>query len=92
MKHWRRLTGEAICGRCGERIPAGGPALVLTLQGVTRLKFRCPACAGEAAPELPAVVERAEPLAESWVALSAVAQGRDWKRAQSGEREPGEDG
>ena len=90
MSVWLRASSDVSCGCCGTVIRRGEPVRVLTL---AQLK-RCAACAGEPAPELPALEApiRATPQptpkrgrTERFGAMAVVKRFEDWKARQSGE-------
>jgi len=90
MSEWRRQRFPARCGYCGTPIDLGAPVLVLTLGRLE--KRRCVACAGEAPPELPAIVlERPPAPPLTMVRFTPSMLPLDWKSRQAAEREPGED-
>ncbi len=88
MRTWTRTEFPRLCGGCPTVIKRGDPVQVLTLPGVSRLKYRCPACAGEPPPDLPAYVERA-PIVPRMLPLKAVAATVDFKSRQVGEDDGG---
>jgi hypothetical protein len=48
MKYWARAPIGMFCGgRCGGRITAGSPVMVIALATVPGERFRCEQCAGE---------------------------------------------
>jgi len=92
-----------MCGSCPRVIRIGDPMLEIRfafLQGPEITKQRCASCAGEDVPELPPLERKVnviQPTPKASAArrqqlLAAVGElARDWKHAQAGEREPGED-
>jgi len=56
---WRRAPADTLCGGCRNRtIERGEPAIYIKVNPqVTRELIRCQNCAGEAAPELPELME-----------------------------------
>lgn len=87
MRQWQRADRPTICGGTHDQpcvITIGDPVLVITIPGVTRPKYRCPACAGEAVPELPAYVERVLPV-KPMVPIRALKVPIDFKKRASGE-------
>ncbi len=55
MKTWQRSKRRLVCGRCCGPIQIGDPMLVLHSPEHGWKKCRCVGCAGEPAPELPAL-------------------------------------
>ena len=98
MRTWARVRLATACGGCGAIVNTGTPMLLLTIPGVTATKCRCSACAGEATPELPPLVEHPvlspTPARPAFTKLGALAKTLpfDHKMAAAGEREPGEEG
>lgn len=91
MRTWARTRLECRCGLCGHTIAEGSPVLVLEVLGVHRPKLRCQTCAGGPVPsELPMRSPRETGVTPLRQIAHAVAF--DYKAAQLGEREPGEDG
>jgi len=93
-RQWTRAEQAKLCGLCGELIALGEPAVIICVNGITRKRWRCQACAGEPPPDLPPLLPRDEiicdpqtpnPTRPPWSV-------HDWKRKQAGERDPGEDG
>ena len=97
MRTWARVRLATACGGCGAIVLTGAPMLLLTMPGLTTPKCRCAACAGEAPPELPPLadhpVRSPTPARPAFTKLGALTKTLpfDYKSAQSGEREPGED-
>ncbi len=99
MTKWERALGPCFCGRCSKWIPRDERIIVFTFPALAAgrtvrvRKIRCTACAGDAPPDLPAVVERQHPTA-GMASVRALARAvpRDWKTRSANEREPGEDG
>lgn len=93
MKTWERARSDRRCGLCGQNIDAGEPVLLRSLPGQSWQSARCEACAGEPAPELPALqpLPRAERMTPVQPMLAVASLARDWKAAAVAEREPGED-
>ena len=90
MTAWTRAPFHILCGLCARVIRRGDPVLLLTLPGLTRVKRRCSNCAGEAPPDLPAIVEVVIPSPTPMVPVRRLAGlPFDWKIRQAGEREPG---
>ncbi len=84
MRTWIRADYARLCGGCNAVIRPGDPVQVLTLPAVSRPKYRCPTCAGEPAPDLPAYVERADPIVPM-TPLRALKLPVDFKAKASGE-------
>lgn len=82
---WTRTARRTFCGRCGRELIVG--TAIRVIGGLSGWKLtRCEACAGEAAPELPAYVPpaRIEIPSAPIRRQSSVAQlARDWKAKQS---------
>lgn len=79
-------------GRCGQRYQVGDAVLELRVPELANRFYRCEACAGEPAPDLPPLASR--PIDRT--PLVHIASGPntlplDWKSAGAGEREPGAD-
>jgi hypothetical protein len=90
MTMWERARRARHCGYCRGEIAAGDPILVIRFDASTRHdKIRCQACAGQAPPDLPEVIDRREELVQRVARLSQAAP-LDVKQRQS--REPGEEG
>lgn len=97
MKAWARAVSRCFCGRCGKEIPAGQPYLGYRWPEGKRTLIRCEGCAGERPPAVVEVaasqVPRVTPQpVERMTKLSLVKLPTDYKLAQSGERDPGEEG
>jgi hypothetical protein len=91
MRTWTRATISSFCGGCGAEIKRGDPHVLISLPGVSRKLVRCPACAGPAPPDLPALIERS-PTTKPFTPLKAIAKSLpfDSRMAAVG-REPGSD-
>ncbi len=74
MIEWTRATKDERCGYCGARVPYGEPIQAIQIQTMKRRLLRGQCCAGEAPPDLPALIERAEPEPIPMTRLRAVAQ------------------
>jgi len=101
VREWARASVDTVCGgphATFTLIRKGDPVLVLKGPGYGReaagfRKVRCVKCAGPAPADLP-------PLEEHTVTIRPMLHLRsgagalpfDYKAAQAGEREPGEDG
>lgn len=96
MKTWRRVSEYTVCGGCGAIVATGTPMVIFDVPGVKTSRRRCQACAGEAPPDLPPVMERAaiHPTERSFTKVGALTKALpfDFKAAASGERDPGEEG
>jgi hypothetical protein len=57
---WDRARFYMRCGRCGAEIAPGDAVCLMELRTVT--KPRCAACEGPAPPDLPADIERIDPV------------------------------
>ena len=91
MRRWKRAVVTVRCGACPSLIPAGDPAQEVILPGMKRSLVRCRGCAdGDVPPDLPAVMETTAPA--GMVRFQPSLLPRDFKLAQAGEREPGEEG
>jgi hypothetical protein len=90
MMAWERAVVPMLCGACPNVVSVGDPFLAFHIAGLSRPKVRCRACAGEPVPDLPAVIERA-PTSKPMIPIQSIAHALplDWKRQQTGEREPG---
>lgn len=87
MRTWQRADRPTLCGGTHDQpqvIAIGEPVLVITIPNIARPKYRCPSCAGEAVPELPAYVERVVPL-KPMVPLRMLKLPIDFKKRASGE-------
>jgi hypothetical protein len=101
MRTWARVSVRATsCGGCGRELHQGDPVLFIdvTYQGgkVPR-RQRCDQCEGPAPPDLPAFVARSTaitptPLTKFAPVLPLGTPLADFRRRQSGDREPGEEG
>lgn len=58
--------------------------MIITLPNVGRPRYRCPLCAGEPCPDLPAYVERVVPL-KPMTPIRALKLPVDYKKRASGE-------
>lgn len=94
MREWQRARLAKLCGYCGRVIAVGEPVLLRSLHGHSWQLARCEACAGEPAPELPAIESLPSAVRRTPVQpmLAVASLARDWKAAAVAEREPGEDG
>lgn len=81
---WIRTPSARRCGYCGATIARGAPLQLTQIVGLDRPLIRCAQCAGEPAPELPAVVERT-PIAPSFGMSRVGALAQDWKQKASGD-------
>ncbi len=87
MKTWIRATRNHLCGGCGEEIRTGAPeleVLITYLNGPRIRKVRCQACAGEAPPDLPALIERAPAAMTPMTRVGLTPF--DFKQRATGER------
>lgn len=92
MRTWIRVPTARLCGKCGEAMPAGAPAVLLTFGAIS--KVRCEACAGKAPPDLPPIIERAPRVPTTMAPVQSLSRmlPLDWRPATVGvTREPGED-
>ena len=98
MRTWARVRLATACGGCGAIVLTGAPMLLLTMPGLNTPKYRCSTCAGEATPDLPPLAEHPRvvptPARPAFTRIGALAKTLpfDYKMAQAGEREPGEEG
>ena len=100
MRTWIRACSVRRCGSCEQVIPVGSPVLLLTVHGThgwTKARCGSQACAGEAAPDLPPLIEQLPLQKMKSSSMTPVRQlaglALDWKSRQAGEsREPGEEG
>lgn len=95
MRAWRREPQGRFCGLCQHTyIEKGEPVLEIRVHGMQRALVRCVRCVGPAPPDLPPLIERAEPAPTPMQRLRVVAGSlpADFKLAAAGERDPGEDG
>lgn len=92
-REWTRAALDKLCGLCGELIEKGEPMLELTIAGISNPKPRCKVCAGPAPPNLPPLVEHMPAFTPMvHIVTGPDALPLDFKHAQAGEREPGEEG
>ena len=91
MRTWTRAQFDTTCGRCRRSLSRGDPMQLITLSTLKRPLVRCVACVGPAPPDLPALVEQAPVILSSWTQVLRPLPA-DWKHAQAGEREVGEEG
>ncbi len=104
MTFWKTAHRNLKCGYCDNRILKGSAYLVLHMSTVKRKFFRCSECAGElphdvdthrddVPPSLtfPKDVYKAH-VKSSMRSFSVKDLPSDFKLAQSGEREPGQEG
>ena len=92
MRTWTRAQFDTTCGRCRRSLSRGDPMQLITLSTLKRALVRCAACVGPAPPDLPTLVERAPVILQSWTRVQPGLLPADWKHAQAGEREVGEEG
>lgn len=97
MRRWIRASMHLFCGGpCGRLVHKGEPMLELSSPAwsFSHPKLRCVACAGEPPPDLPPLIERTpiQPTATRLPLRTMTGLPADFKRAASGEREPGEEG
>lgn len=94
-KAWKRFPLPVRCGSCWGVISKGEPVLeyeLLASESRRRL-MRCTACAGERVPaDLLPLVESVSAVTPRMKRTGEIALPFDFKRAQSGEREPGMEG
>ena len=95
MRTWRRAFTDERCGLCRREIAKGDPLLELKIAAIQAPKLRCPMCAGYPPPDdLPPLAEQVPmpvtPFAHIRTGVGALPF--DFRRAQSGERDPGEEG
>jgi hypothetical protein len=55
MSRWVRTPIETRCGYCGQTLAIGTAVCLFQTRTIARPKVRCPACACEPVPELPAL-------------------------------------
>lgn len=87
MRTWTRADRPTLCGGPHDQplvIAIGEPVFVITIPAIARPKYRCVNCVGEAAPELPAYVERVVPL-KPMTPIRALKLPMDFKKRASGE-------
>ncbi len=95
MRTLQKARADHLCGRCVSHILRYEPMEVIQITGLSSQLIRCMACAVEAFDPTKIVERRAPTIATpspSWTAVREMTQTVDFKRRQSGEREPGEDG
>jgi hypothetical protein len=100
MKAWQRASRAWVCGSCANIFDKGTPQLLIYVPLVKDPKRRCQTCAGEPVPAdlpdrapittVPTGTTPALPFA-SVGSMAKQVKPFDYKAAQSGEREPGED-
>lgn len=93
MRSWTRAGQDCLCGHCRVALVRGTPIQVVTMAGLTRRLVRCLWCAdGLPPPDLPALMEQANPAPLPFVRFTADMLPLDFRAAAAGEREPGEEG
>jgi hypothetical protein len=97
MKTWQMAVRSLTCGSCRQEIPVNSLVCAWTLPGLSRPKWRCPACADTPAPlTVPTAPSRLtltfidedgieRPRPSPMVALQQMTA--DWKRRASGDAE-----
>jgi hypothetical protein len=76
MREWRRVVVDTRCGYCGATIPKGEPARFTAIATIKRQRIRCANCAGEAPPDLPALIERLRDISAAFQQVSAALPNR----------------
>jgi hypothetical protein len=76
MREWRRVVIDTRCGYCGATIPKGKPARFTAIATIKRPRIRCADCAGEAPPDLPALIERSREIHAAFQQVASALPGR----------------